>query len=456
MMSPLLPMDEELENYPEESVIDDSKSNHISPAGEHVTARRISVEVSIRTEVKEEDCNVFPSAEGNGQDVNSAILYSKTDKREKEDITLDVKASGSKMNNIDGLIIESEDRVSYKSLDSTDLGMGDDRCKDMEYRDETAMEAGFKSPFGDKRTHSGLADEVRNLQLYPEMGDDAIRQQKDGVNKEKQEGALEQQSDMAKLEEQHSLPSHSEGLSTQGTCLMDYASEEQNELQQTIMAEGEETKNEMNLKEDNNTNRRLTETDTEPRIPSEKTNLHSKEEISNRSGSLSDQQQRYRMGPPSIKTHNLHSSASYSEREFLQGSRHKPHGSHGLKIPRERVGDHRAEHVTPRGDNHRNRARGGAHNAPTFVPFVHFIPQTEFPVFQSPNTPGLLGPGPVPPTIIIPEPIGAFWPIHPLERRIPHKSRGSRKQATETSTNRARKESPKKNSKDSPPPGTQS
>ncbi|KAH7431078.1 hypothetical protein KP509_08G028900 [Ceratopteris richardii] len=145
----------------------------------------------------------------------------------------------------------------------------------------------------------------------------------------------------------------------------------------------------------------------------------------------------------------------YSEerQEHSHALRHG-HSSHSTH-KRDRLGDYRNEHLSPnhRGESRRGRSQAPTHHsAPAFVPFSHFIPQTEFPIFQSPNTPGLLGPGP--PVLVI-EPI-PLWPIPPpMERRVFPKIRASRKHCSEreTSGNRSRKDSPKKHRKE-PSPST--
>ncbi|MCO5605760.1 hypothetical protein L7F22_059944 [Adiantum nelumboides] len=168
--------------------------------------------------------------------------------------------------------------------------------------------------------------------------------------------------------------------------------------------------------------------------------------------------QHHRTGRP--HHYHLHLSHSEERQEHSHGTRHHSHPSH-----KERVGDHRSELSSPtqRGDSHRGRgrSRGSAHApptpSPTFFPFSHFVPQTEFPIFHSPNTPGILGPGPQP--VLLIEPICPLWPIPPpLERRIFPKTRTPRKHGNdrESSGSRSRKESPKRHWKDSPPPGTES
>ncbi|KAI5084155.1 hypothetical protein GOP47_0001121 [Adiantum capillus-veneris] len=172
--------------------------------------------------------------------------------------------------------------------------------------------------------------------------------------------------------------------------------------------------------------------------------------------------QHYRSGRP--HHYHLHVSHSEERQEHSHGSRHHSHPSH--KVSRDRVGDHRSELPSPghRGDSRRGRgrSRSNAHApppapSPTFVPFSHFVPQTEFPIFHSPNTPGILGPGP-PPVLLI-EPICPLWPIPPpLERRVFPKTRTPRKHGNDrdSSASRSRRESPKRHWKDSPPPGTES
>eukprot|EP00250_Pteridium_aquilinum_P006487 c16399_g1_i1 orf=148-2649(+) len=171
--------------------------------------------------------------------------------------------------------------------------------------------------------------------------------------------------------------------------------------------------------------------------------------------SLTSGQQRYR----GRSHHHHHLPYSDERQEHSHGLRHNTHSSHSSKVSRDRVGDHRSEHLSPnqRGDSQRGRSRNVHHSPTTFVPFNHFVPQTEFPVFQSPNTPGILGPGP-PPVLLI-EPMCPLWPIPPpLERRVFPKTRTPRKLGSERESfgGRGRRESPKRHWKDSPPPGTES
>lgn len=163
------------------------------------------------------------------------------------------------------------------------------------------------------------------------------------------------------------------------------------------------------------------------------------------------------------RPHHYHHLSHPEERQdHSHGSRHHSHLSH--KVSRDRVGDHRSEHSSPtqRGESRRGRGRSrsnvaSAHPSPAFVPFSHFVPQTEFPIFHSPNTPGILGPGPAP--VLLIEPICPLWPIPPpLERRVFPKTRTPRKHGNDrdSSGGRSRRESPKRLWKDSPPPGTES
>lgn len=162
-----------------------------------------------------------------------------------------------------------------------------------------------------------------------------------------------------------------------------------------------------------------------------------------------------------MRPHHLHPLLFSEERqEHPHGPRHATHSPFNPKASRDRAGDHRSEHLSPnqRGESHRGRPRS-AHHSPPFVPFSHFVPQTEFPIFHSPKTPGILGRAPPPPVLLI-EPFCPLWPIPPpLERRVLPKSRTPRKFGTaerEVTGSRGRRVSPKRHLKESPPPGTES
>lgn len=544
---------------------------HCSPADEPIiTARRLPVEFSIQNEAKEnidwrseEDnrgCPATIQPEGNshqsrpgdgykddGQDLHSSNYSKQSDRCDKEEVAFDAKAAADKVNVNSGRLgkedkEDPEKHVFDKSLElegghlmeptknprqglSVDCRQRYRESMEMEQNQDvlegqcempqqrgTPLSVDSRSPLGEVKQHTDVADEVGGSQLCSENGDESMMDLPKGnpssvadlkmgefIKEQKEESSVENEAseanvlkkcDVASSSGEHALgPSKSspcmEGLSTpslKSTSLVEHEFEEQrrSDLQSAGSESGDPThsKNEVHVKD--------TEIRTPPNVRARaflaninngvegdrNSHKHStgridtcgKEEpcsgISKRSpfgGSQSGQQQ-YRGMQPLSKPHHHHSSYSEERQEYSQGSRHNSHTSHNPRMSRDRDGDHRSNLLSPnqRGDSHRGRSRN-ALNSPNVIPFLHFVPQTEFPVFQSPNTPGILGPGP--PPLRLAEPFSPFWPIpSPQERRMPSKNRSSRKLGgdREAFGSRGRKESPKRHWKDSPPPGTES